>query len=170
VIDETIGDQLRVTVIATGFDHARVTYPDQTQNYVNMNMQNQFAGNNAQSNMQSMPQIPPQYMGINPAARSQGNFASQIPQPMRPYDMRAQPQIVQQNQIPQNPFIKPVPAIIQRESIPSEVVAQPVKEMEAVHPVAPQTDDNTESALRIAKELSDIEIDDMDFVTPGERN
>lgn len=171
VIDETIGDQLRVTVIATGFDHARVTYPDQAQSYVNMNIQNQFVGNSSQSNMQSMPQIPSQYMGINPASRSsQGNFVPQVPQPMRPYDMRVQPQIVQQNQIPPNPFIKPVPAIIQRESIPSEVVAQPVKEIEAVHPVIPQTDDNTESALKIAKELSDIEIDDMDFVTPGERN
>lgn len=170
VIDETIGDQLRVTVIATGFDHARVTYPDQAQNYVNMNIQNQFAGNNAQNNMQSMSQIPAQYMGINPAARSQGNFAPQIPQPVRPYDMRAQPQIVQQNQIPQNPFITQVPALIQKELAPSEAVAQPAKEMEVAHSVFPQTDDNTENALKIAKELSDIEFDDMDFVTPGERN
>lgn len=189
VIDEKIGDELRVTVIATGFDQARVSYPEQTSNYVNLGAQGQFAGNqmHGQAAPSSVQAQQATYMGITPPPRpqqSQNGFVPQntpqqaVPQssPARPvYQAAPQPFFAQApSSIPTNPFSKPQQ---QQLAAPTTSVSSgdasvgkaPILESQPV-PAAP-IDDNTESALRIAKELSDVEIDDMDFIgAAGERS
>lgn len=184
VIDEKIGDELRVTVIATGFDQARVSYPEQTSNYVNLGVQGQFAGNQMHGQAISSTQTQQAtYMGITPPPRpqqSQNGFVPQnaqqhaVPQssPARPaYQVTQQPFSAQaQSSIPVNPFSKPQQQLAAPASSGDVSAGKaPVLESQPVH-TAP-VDDNTESALRIAKELSDVEIDDMDFIgAAGERS
>lgn len=184
VIDEKIGDELRVTVIATGFDQARVSYPEQTSSYVNLGAQGQFSGNQMLGQAATSSA---QTMGITPPPRpyqSQNGFVPQnaqqqaVPQsfPARPaYQAAQQPFSAQApSSIPTNPFSKPQQ---QQLAAPTSSVSSgdasvgkaPILESQPV-PAAP-IDDNTESALRIAKELSDVEIDDMDFIgAAGERS
>lgn len=179
VIDESIGDQIRVTVIATGFDQARVSYPEQTPSYVNRDQSNQFATNSSQSNIQSLPfQAAQQSMGIHAPQHAQGNFSQtrvqQQIQAAPAYDVRTQNQNMTQpvqnqpvqTQIPQNPFVKNVQADKQQEAHISTQESSQLKVTENIQLQIQQNqtqEDNTESALKIAKELSDIVIDDTDF-------
>ena len=87
VIDENMGEFVRVTVIATGFDQARIAYPD--QNFTNLVQQgNQFLQSN-QSNVQQTksghgyPQNNPNVYNNNlfekRSLHSMNNFAQQTP-------------------------------------------------------------------------------------------
>ena len=72
--------------------------------------------------------------------------------PQQSQYMNINPQRSQGNFIPQNPFAKTPqqPPIVQKAMISPQAA-----------------DDNTENALKIAKELADVEIDDTDFDTPA---
>ncbi|BBH51646.1 cell division protein FtsZ [Fluviispira sanaruensis] len=101
VIDEAMEDRIRVTVIATGFDQARVAFPESAHGFANIPQQGQFMQNNVSSQpQQSIPQQP--FAGMN-SQRPQNNFAQNIPA-VNPYDVRGQVQNHTQQPINQNQF------------------------------------------------------------------
>lgn len=110
VVDEELGDALRVTVIATGFDNARVSFPE--------GMAKPFANTPATPayNMGGRPQTQPNHHGMmqnnmqRPHQQPQ-MMQQQMPQ-QNPYDTRGQrmpsyqqqqPQMMQQQQRMQQP-------------------------------------------------------------------
>ncbi|KAB8030877.1 cell division protein FtsZ [Fluviispira multicolorata] len=101
VIDENMEDRIRVTVIATGFDQARVAFPESAHGFANIPQQNQFMQTNVNSQpQQAIPQQP--FAGMN-SQRPQNNFTQNIPA-VNPYDVRNQAQNIQQQPISQNQF------------------------------------------------------------------
>ncbi len=97
VIDETMGETIRVTVIATGFDQARVSFPESAHGFANIQQQGQFIPPNVTN--QAQQQMSPQaFAGMN-SQRSQTGFAQNIPA-VNPYDVRnpGQPPSPQQHQ------------------------------------------------------------------------
>jgi cell division protein FtsZ len=107
VIDDTMGDEVRVTVIATGFDHHEVklahdmSQMQQMQNFLNQSSQ-QFASvpnmnNMAQFQMPPLPQMPqmPQMPAMPSMPQMMPQMAPQMPvmpqQPVQPQQMVQQP-------------------------------------------------------------------------------
>lgn len=85
VIDETMGETIRVTVIATGFDQARVSFPESAHGFANIQQQGQFIPPNVTN--QAQQQMPPQaFAGMN-SQRPQTGFSQNIPA-VNPYDVR----------------------------------------------------------------------------------
>lgn len=100
VIDETMGDEVRVTVIATGFDAHEVklvndmAQVNQMQNFLNQNAM-QFGGMNMQ--MPQMPQMPQQM--------------AQMPQMPTMPQMPQFPQMPAMPSMPQMPVMPQMPAV-----------------------------------------------------------
>lgn len=136
VIDDS-SDQLRVTVIATGFDHARVTHPDQNQNYLSAN-------NNVAQQV---------------IFRQSSSAVQQQVQPPRAYETQPVLQTAAP-QIPVNPFQQRPQMAIQPYQPSQETAVE--KQVLAPKP-QPASAENADDALKIAKELSEVEIDDTDF-------
>ena len=104
VIDETMGETIRVTVIATGFDQARVSFPESAHGFANIPQQGQFIPSNVTN--QTSQQMPPQaFAGMN-SQRSQTGFAQNIPA-VNPYDVRNPGQAPSQQQHTQGQFNQP---------------------------------------------------------------
>jgi len=104
VIDETMGETIRVTVIATGFDQARVSFPETAHGFSNIQQQGQFIPPNVTN--QPQQQIPQQaFAGMN-SQRSQTGFAQNIPA-VNPYDVRNPNQMSNQQLHQQNQFAQP---------------------------------------------------------------
>jgi len=85
VIDESMGDTIRVTVIATGFDQARVSFPETAQGFANIAQQPQFLNQNL--NNQQQQQLPNQSFSSMNTQRPQNNFSPNIPA-VNPYEVR----------------------------------------------------------------------------------
>ena len=89
VIDENMGEEVRVTVIATGFDQHEVklahdmTQMQQMQNFLNQQPANQFAMPQMPS-MPQMPQMPSMPQFHMPVMPSMPQAPSMMPQPMQP--------------------------------------------------------------------------------------
>lgn len=102
VIDENMGDEVRVTVIATGFDAHEVklvndmAQVNQMQNFLNQNAAQFGAMNMQMPQMQQMQQM--QQMPVMPQM-------PQFPQ------MPAMPQMPQMSQMPQMPQMQQMPAV-----------------------------------------------------------
>ncbi len=110
VIDEAMGENIRVTVIATGFDQARLSYSEQPQFASNVTAQNQFQNMNQNYNQNSSPQT----------SRSQPNFnnSQQNQNQNNHYEARGTPSTPSMNNssyasgnnsnntIPQSPFVR----------------------------------------------------------------
>lgn len=97
VIDENMGDTIRVTVIATGFDQARVSFPENAHGF------NALQANNQQPYLQqNVPnQQPSQQNFVNMnTQRSQQGFGQNIPA-VNPYEVRNSGQL--NSQVHQNP-------------------------------------------------------------------
>lgn len=104
VIDENMGDTIRVTVIATGFDQARVSFPEAVHNFSNLQQQGQFIPPNiTNSNQQQIP-LTQSFTNIN-SQRSQSSFSQNIPA-VNPFDVRNSGQVNQQ-QNAQSQFNQP---------------------------------------------------------------
>ncbi len=119
VIDESMGDSIRVTVIATGFDQARVAYPDQAHNFTGMPQQPQFLHNNVAGNQQGIPGQQP-FSSLNSARTGGQNpqniYAQQnMPQNANHFEQRApnQQNNFNNNAIPQSPFTRNAPSFQQ---------------------------------------------------------
>lgn len=84
VIDESMGDTIRVTVIATGFDQARVSFPETAQGFANIAQQPQFLNQNLNNQQQ---QLPNQSFSSMNTQRPQNNFSPNIPA-VNPYEVR----------------------------------------------------------------------------------
>lgn len=97
VIDESMGETIRVTVIATGFDQARVSFPENTNNFTAMQPNPQFIQQNLQS-----PQPQQQGFGNMSTQRQQG-FSQNIPA-VNPYDVRNPNQMNTQQMHQSAPF------------------------------------------------------------------
>lgn len=236
VIDENMGDSLRVTVIATGFDQARVAYPDQNHNFTNISQQPQFIHNNIAPPQQGMSPQP--FSSLNSTRNGQNLFAPQSLSQNSHFEQRASnPQNnFNHNAVPQSPFMRnnqpfqqsnmhgqnfnqgtsnqnqqipmhrsqdmnplsnfrnnhlqntssqtnreiPIMSSQGWNSSPSKNIEQEEqlnKAQQLDHlqenrvgatsaPKQEELEDNAESAFKLAKELSDIEIDDSDFETP----
>lgn len=94
VIDETMGETIRVTVIATGFDQARVSFPETAHGFANIQQQGQFIPPNVTN--QPPQQMPQQaFAGMN-TQRPQTGFTQNIPA-VNPYDVRNPGQQQQMN-------------------------------------------------------------------------
>nr|BFD30575.1 hypothetical protein GTC16762_01930 [Pigmentibacter ruber] len=97
VIDENMGDTIRVTVIATGFDQARVSFPENAHGF------NALQANNQQPYLQqNVPnQQPSQQNFVNMnTQRTQQGFGQNIPA-VNPYEVRNSGQL--NSQVHQNP-------------------------------------------------------------------
>jgi cell division protein FtsZ len=104
VIDETMGETIRVTVIATGFDQARVSFPDTAHGFANIQQQGQFIPPNVAN--QTQQQMPPQaFAGMN-SQRSQTGFSQNIPA-VNPYDVRNPGQASSTQQHQQGQYSQP---------------------------------------------------------------
>ncbi|WP_338636296.1 cell division protein FtsZ [Spirobacillus cienkowskii] len=86
VIDESMGDTIRVTVIATGFDQARVSFPETAQGFASIAQQPQFLNQNL-NNQQQQQQLPNQSFASMNTQRPQNNFSPSIPA-VNPYEVR----------------------------------------------------------------------------------
>ncbi|APJ02455.1 cell division protein FtsZ [Silvanigrella aquatica] len=97
VIDESMSDTIRVTVIATGFDQARVSFPDTAHGFANLPPQGQFIPQNVTN------QNPQQaFAGMN-SQRPQSGFTQNIPA-VNPYEVRSPNQGIPQQQHSQSQF------------------------------------------------------------------
>lgn len=104
VIDESMGETIRVTVIATGFDQARVSFPESAHGFANIQQQGQFIPPNVTN--QAPQQMPPQaFAGMN-SQRPQTGFVQNIPA-VNPYDVRSPGQVPSPQQHPQGQFNQP---------------------------------------------------------------
>jgi cell division protein FtsZ len=96
VIDESMSETIRVTVIATGFDQARVSFPESAHGFANIPQQGgQFMPPNLTG--QAQAQIPQQAFGGMNSQRPQQGFPQNIPA-VNPYDVRNQGQAPAQHQ------------------------------------------------------------------------
>jgi cell division protein FtsZ len=102
VIDETMGETIRVTVIATGFDQARVSFPDSAHGFTSIPQQGQFIPPNV-TNQQQMPTQA--FAGMN-SQRAQTGFAQNIPA-VNPYEVRSPGQPTTPQQHTQNQYNQP---------------------------------------------------------------
>lgn len=242
VIDENMGDSIRVTVIATGFDQARIAYPEQTHSFTSMPQQSQFMHNNVTAQQQSMSAQPFSSLNSTRTQNSQNMYSQQqntnhLPHNSSIFEQRMpnQQSNFNTNNIPQNPFARNTQPFQQSNVHTPNFGAQnqqiPITRIQDLNthstfrnthttPTAPQQtttsqlgnhsqtanreaqaqssvmheqniqvsqevrigasttttsatsqteellEDNTENALKLAKELSDIEIDEADFETP----
>lgn len=101
VIDETMGETIRVTVIATGFDQARVSFPESAHGFANIPQQGQFMPSNV-TNQSSQQMTPQAFAGMN-SQRSQTGFSQNIPA-VNPYDVRNPGHTSSPQQHPQGQF------------------------------------------------------------------
>ncbi len=147
VIDDTMGDEVRVTVIATGFDHHEVklahdmSQMQQMQNFLNQSSQ-QFASvpnmnNMAQFQMPPLPQMPqmPQMPAMPSMPQMMPQMAPQMPvmpqQSVQPQQMVQQPAEL--------PPIQTVQTQVMTFAAPVEnVVPQPTVVIPPVPAVTPQ--------------------------------
>ncbi len=101
VIDESMGDTIRVTVIATGFDQARISFPDSVHSFAPLSQQGQFVPPSVSGQGQS--QMPQQPFSNMIQQRSQQGFSQTIPA-VNPYEVRNQNQISAQQSHQHNSF------------------------------------------------------------------
>ncbi len=149
VIDSEVGDQIRVTVIATGFELAGPGFDgqDPSKHFGKQNAPHNSPFN-PQSQYSSAPNNP-MYNGAQNSSYYPPNTRPQPPawggatntNPPHPVNHNPQPvaQPIQQAVIPKAPD----PIQLSQEKTPS---------------IEPKVHDGTESALKLAKELSDIEL------------
>lgn len=208
VIDDALNDHIRVTVIATGFDQARVAYPENqkfagmpsqppaspfsgvsTQNIRNpafsaphaMTHQYDPRAAGTQQAAPAAPAVPPQF---TPPGGQQNLFNRQAPfinrgndipsrdMPVRPPQTTpVPPPVMNAPAAPSMPMAPemppPSPAFAQMAANVTPALEAP-NTMPTASLVRPEEiEDFTETALKLAKELSDIEIDDSDFDTPA---
>lgn len=88
VVDDDMGDAIRVTVIATGFDQAQLSYPGEAKQ---------------PQTMHSLPAANPQHTYLNQPMQHQQMHSQQRPQQVQNYGARAQPAA------PQGAFNKAAP-------------------------------------------------------------
>lgn len=120
VIDESMGDTLRVTVIATGFDHARISMPDDVVR--NMNIQAPVNNYNQQFATQQQPQ---QRSGAA-AQPSMQQGRPMVPPPARPFagSPTAQPQ--------QRPAMQTQPQQPQQPQRPTHATSMPSRTVDSI--------------------------------------
>ncbi len=106
VIDDSMGDEVRVTVIATGFDSHDVklvndmAQVNQMQNFLNQQHAAHFANMNMSMNMPQMPQMP-----------QMGQMNQQMNQMSQMQQMPQMPQMPQFPQMPQMPVMQTMPTM-----------------------------------------------------------
>lgn len=101
VIDENMGETIRVTVIATGFDQARVSFPENAHSFTAMQPNTQFIQQNVQNT-----QAPQQNFGNMNTQRPQQGFSQNIPA-VNPYEVRNPNQMNTQQMHQNAPFNQP---------------------------------------------------------------
>lgn len=210
VIDDNLNDHIRVTVIATGFDQARVAYPE-NQTFAGMPSQppaSPFSGvstQNVRSPAFSAPHAmthqydpragaqqptpatatPPVPSQFTPPGGQQSLFnrqaafinrGSDIPNremPLRSAQTAPVSTMPIAAAAPVAPMPTPAEATPSQSPVFSQISSNVTMAAEAqasssTSLVRPEEiEDFTETALKLAKELSDIEIDDSDFDTPA---
>lgn len=161
VIDENAGDAIRVTVIATGFDRALAAFePDIAKHFNHQSQQG------AQSPSHQYPHNQ-QYTG-----RSSSNIYSSHSTPRSAhYSTSARPSPA--HQVPSWSFHSAQPSVSPKQPLAQAVAAAPSAPIsstptpsQTAHetleqsnpPAQPVFHDGTENALKIARELSDIEL------------
>lgn len=164
VIDKNVGDAIRVTVIATGFDRALPSFePESSKHFSHHQQQNvQGASSSHQyAHSQYAARTGNLYTGNASAQRS--NYAT----PPRPATQAHQvptwslhPSGSQQtiHKQPLSQAVAAAPSSATQSNAPLSPAGQEIADNLVQQPVQPVFHDGTENALKLARELSDIEL------------
>jgi cell division protein FtsZ len=154
VIDENAGDVIRVTVIATGFDHAHPVYDGESSRHfaahAQKNLQHQRGNTYAPASHAKQPGYTQQKDVRPQQPPSWNHHPIQAQQPMQPKPIQQSKPIQSQPMQPQPMQSNPMYS--------NPMQSNPMTQSNQSVPTQPAFHDNTEGALKLARELADVEL------------